>query len=51
MPLAIDLDLQNLLKDRYDPMELLELLGLSMDDVIEAFDEKIKELLDEGELL
>jgi hypothetical protein len=51
MPLALTLELQERLKDRYDSLELLELLNLSMDEIIEVFDEQIRMAIDNGDVL
>ncbi len=35
------------LKDKYTPAELCELLGLSEDDILEQFEDKVMELKEE----
>lgn len=41
VPCVIDYELMLRLKDRYEPEELFELLDISMEELVDCFDEKI----------
>lgn len=48
MPSIITYDLLLRLKDRYAPEELFELLDISMEDLVDTFDEEIFKGIEDG---
>lgn len=48
MPSPITYEMMLILKDKYDPYDLFEYLGLTIEDIVEAFDERIYELITDG---